>query len=93
MATFRDSVSVPSSRVKMTKKIALFLDVLTLKDGTDTLSRNVANPTPRNSPRAQVHRRGNLKSRIFLSVVVVVVVVVVVDGGDDDDDDDDVVLR
>jgi hypothetical protein len=37
LPTFRDIVSVPSSRVK---KIP-FLDFLTLEDGTDRLSRNV----------------------------------------------------
>jgi len=35
LPTFREGVSVPSSSVKVT------LDMLTLKDGTDTLSRNV----------------------------------------------------
>jgi hypothetical protein len=35
LPTFRDNVSVPSSRVKKSKKF------LTLEDGTDMLSRNV----------------------------------------------------
>jgi hypothetical protein len=37
--TFRDKVSVPSSGVNKSK--LLFLDFLSLEDGTDTLSRNV----------------------------------------------------
>jgi hypothetical protein len=39
--TFRDNVSVPSSRIKKSKKKLFFLDFLTLEDGTDTLSLNV----------------------------------------------------
>jgi hypothetical protein len=40
LPTFRDNVSVPSSRVKKSNEAAS-LDFLTLKDGTDMLSRNV----------------------------------------------------
>ena len=37
--------TTPTSRVKMSKKF-FFLDIMTLKDGTDTWSRNVgAKPT------------------------------------------------
>jgi hypothetical protein len=39
LPTFWDNVSVPSSRVKQSN--AASLDLLTLEDGTDTLSRNV----------------------------------------------------
>jgi hypothetical protein len=43
LPTFRDNVSVPSSRVKKSKNNAQeeFLHFLTLEDGIDTLSRNV----------------------------------------------------
>ena len=34
--TFRDNLSVPSSRVKKSKKKVFFLDFLTLQDRTDT---------------------------------------------------------
>jgi hypothetical protein len=44
LPTFRD-VSVPSSRVKKSKKI-FFLDFLTLEDGTHTFSRNVGKGLP-----------------------------------------------
>jgi hypothetical protein len=44
LPTFRDNVSVPSSRVKKSKKSVYFL---TLEDGTDTLSRNVGKITTR----------------------------------------------
>ena len=40
LPTFRDSLSVPSSKVKQSKKI--FLDCLTFEHGTDGLSRNVS---------------------------------------------------
>jgi len=43
LATFQDSLSVPSSRVKKAKKKAFFLDFLTVEDGTDRLSQNVRN--------------------------------------------------
>jgi hypothetical protein len=47
LPTFRDNVSVPSSRVKKSKKkIKNFSDFLTLEDGTDTLSRNVGTGLP-----------------------------------------------
>jgi hypothetical protein len=69
LPTFRDNVSVPSSRAKKSKKsrkpatethprlslhkprvsvagFLLFLDFLTLEDGTDTLSRNVGKGLP-----------------------------------------------
>jgi hypothetical protein len=39
LPTFRDNVSVTSSRVKKSKKKKK--DLLTLENGTDTLSRNV----------------------------------------------------
>jgi hypothetical protein len=39
LPTFRDNISVQSSGVK---KSLLFLDILNLEDGTDTLSRNVS---------------------------------------------------
>jgi hypothetical protein len=45
LRTFRDNVSVQSSRVKKSKKL-FFLDVLTLEDGADTPSRNVGNGLP-----------------------------------------------
>jgi hypothetical protein len=45
LPTFRDNVSVPSSRVK-NSKTPRFLDILTLDDGTDTLSRNVGKGLP-----------------------------------------------
>jgi hypothetical protein len=35
LPTFQENISVPSAKVKM------FLDFLTLEDGTDNLSRNV----------------------------------------------------
>jgi hypothetical protein len=38
LPTFRDNVSVPSSRVKIPSSL---LGILTREDGTDTLSRNV----------------------------------------------------
>ena len=43
--TFRDNPSAPSSRVKKSKKT----DFLTLKDGTDRLSRNVGAELPVNA--------------------------------------------
>jgi hypothetical protein len=49
LPTFQDNVSVPSSRVKKSKKSReskLFLDFLTLEDGTDRLSRNVGKGLP-----------------------------------------------
>jgi hypothetical protein len=47
LPTFRDNVSVPSSRVKESQEEKLFfLDFLTLEDGTDTLSRNVGKGLP-----------------------------------------------
>jgi hypothetical protein len=45
LPTFRDNVSVPSSRVKKSKKSSLLV-FLTLEDGTDTLSRNVGKGLP-----------------------------------------------
>jgi hypothetical protein len=49
---FRDNVSVPSSRVKK--------DLLTVEDGTDTLSRNVGKGLPLD---AALHpRRGQFSS-------------------------------
>jgi hypothetical protein len=41
LPTFRDNVSVPSSRV-----FSFLLGLLTLEDGTDTLSRNVGKQLP-----------------------------------------------
>jgi hypothetical protein len=41
--TFRDNLSVPTSRVKKSK----FLDFLTLEDGIDSLSRNFGTELPR----------------------------------------------
>ena len=43
LPTFRDNISVPSSRVKKSKKKGRkdFLKSFTVEDGTDTLSRNV----------------------------------------------------
>ena len=43
LPTFRDNVSVPSTRVKKSRKKK---DLLTLEDGTDTLSRNVGKRIP-----------------------------------------------
>jgi hypothetical protein len=40
LPTFRDNVSVPSSRVKK------FLDIMTLEDGTDRLSRKFGKGLP-----------------------------------------------
>jgi hypothetical protein len=39
--TFRDIISVPSSRVKESKKKVFFLDFFILEEGTDMLFRNV----------------------------------------------------
>jgi hypothetical protein len=51
--TCRDNLSVPSSRVKKSKKKAemkaFFLDFLALEDGTDKLSRNVGAELPLNA--------------------------------------------
>jgi hypothetical protein len=44
LLTFRDKVSVPSSRVKKSSETSLKL--LTLEYGTDTLSRNVGKGLP-----------------------------------------------
>jgi hypothetical protein len=44
LPTFRDNVSVPSSRVKNSD------DFLTLEDGTDALSRNVGKGLPLEAP-------------------------------------------
>jgi hypothetical protein len=43
--TFRDNLSVASSRVKMSKQ-----NFLALEDGTDRLSRNVGTELPLNAP-------------------------------------------
>jgi hypothetical protein len=48
LQTFRDNVSVPSSKVKNSKK-GTFLDFLALENGTDTLSRNVGKGLPLNA--------------------------------------------
>jgi hypothetical protein len=45
LPTFRENVSVTSSRVYKFKKL-FFLDFLTFEDGTDTLSRNVGKGSP-----------------------------------------------
>jgi hypothetical protein len=45
LPTFRDNVSVPSSRVEKSKK-RFFLYFLTLEKGTDKLSRNVGKELP-----------------------------------------------
>jgi hypothetical protein len=42
LPTFRDNLSIPSSRVKKSK----LCDFLTLEDGTDTLSRKVGAELP-----------------------------------------------
>jgi hypothetical protein len=47
--TFQNNRSVPSSRVKKSKKKAFFLDFLTLEDGTYRLSRNVGTDLPLNA--------------------------------------------
>jgi hypothetical protein len=49
--TFRNIISVPSSRVKKPKKKAWasFLDFLTLENGTDMMFRNVFTELPFNS--------------------------------------------
>ena len=39
---FQDNLLVPPSRVKKAKKKALFLDFLTVEDGTDRLSQKVS---------------------------------------------------
>jgi hypothetical protein len=47
--TFRDKVTLPSWSVKNSKPrrvVLLFLDLLTLEDGTGTLSRNVGEGLP-----------------------------------------------
>jgi hypothetical protein len=48
LPTFRDNVSVPSSRVKIRyavqflyNKLSFLIGIMTREDGTDTLSRNV----------------------------------------------------
>jgi hypothetical protein len=48
LPTFRDNVSVPSSRVKKSQKrrILPFFDFWSLEDGTDTASRNVGKGLP-----------------------------------------------
>jgi hypothetical protein len=46
LTTFRDSVSVPASRVKNSKRSPSLLRLLTLEDGTDMLSRNVGKGLP-----------------------------------------------
>jgi hypothetical protein len=68
LPTFRDNVSVPSSRVKSPNRIR--------EDGTDTFFRNVVNNyhiTLRNIPeerRYHQHRGGSLKSRsVYLSIL------------------------
>jgi hypothetical protein len=48
LPTFRDNLSVPSSRFKNSKKKSIFLDFLALEDGTVRLSRNVATELPVN---------------------------------------------
>jgi hypothetical protein len=47
--TFRDNLSVPSSRVKKSKKKAFFLDFLAVYNWTDMLSRNVDAELPLNA--------------------------------------------
>jgi hypothetical protein len=47
--TFRNSLSVPSSRVMNSKKKTFFLDFITLEDGSDKLSRNVGTELPLNA--------------------------------------------
>jgi hypothetical protein len=44
--TFRDNLSVPSSRGRKSEEKAFFLDFLTLEDRTDRLSRNVSTELP-----------------------------------------------
>jgi len=42
LSTFRDNLSLPSSRVKKSKKKKERRDFLILEDGTDRLSQNVS---------------------------------------------------
>lgn len=62
LPTFRQNVSVPSSRIKVSKKNyfghKFFLDVLTLEDGANTLSRNVGSELLTDT--AQHPRRTNI---------------------------------
>jgi hypothetical protein len=67
LPTFRDNVSVPSSRVKS----PFLLGFLTRENGTDTLPQKSVNnyhTTARNIPeerRSHQHRGGSLKSTWF----------------------------
>jgi hypothetical protein len=71
--TFRDNLSVPSSRVKMFKKKGVLhpwrrKDFLALENGTDRLSRNVGTELPLNAAyvpeerRCYLHHGGSVKS-------------------------------
>jgi hypothetical protein len=64
LPTFRDNVSVPSSRVKIQSRKALLLGILTREDGTDTFSRYVVNnyhTTPCNNPEDhRLHEENHL---------------------------------
>jgi hypothetical protein len=64
LLTFLDNVPVPSSRVKK----SLFLDFLTLEDGTHTLSRNVGKGLPLDAAlyprRAQISTASRQKPEI-----------------------------
>jgi hypothetical protein len=46
LPTFRDNVSVPSSRVKKSRKNTCFLDFLAAEDGIDTFSPNIGKGLP-----------------------------------------------
>jgi hypothetical protein len=46
LPTFQDNLSVPSWRVKKSKKKVFMLDFLTFDDETDKLSRNAAKKLP-----------------------------------------------
>jgi hypothetical protein len=46
LPTFRDNLSVPSSRVKKSKKKKERKDFMILEDGTDRLSQNVSKEWP-----------------------------------------------
>jgi hypothetical protein len=46
LLTFQDNVSVPSSGLKKSNKKLLFLDSLTLEDGTNMLVQNVGKELP-----------------------------------------------
>jgi hypothetical protein len=65
LPTFRDSLSVPYSEVRQTSLI--FLDSLTLEDGTDKLPRNVANTA--NLRRATSEKNEDVRYRLISLVL------------------------